>query len=459
MRLLIKGGRVIDPVHNVDDILDILIEDGKIVAIGERGQGSGEGKKPTVLTVGVSRAKAQSPSLQRGEESQPPAISRVIDASGLVVCPGFIDLHAHLREPGREDEETIATGTAAAARGGFTSVCCMANTEPVNDNQSVTEFILEKAKREGLVHVLPVGALSKDQKNEELAEIGELSRAGCVAISDDGQPVVNAELMRRAMEYTSMFNLPVISHCEDLNLSAGGVMHEGLISTELGLKGIPSVAEEVVVARDVTLAEMTGARLHIAHVSTAGSVRLIREAKARGVRVTAEVTPHHLALTDEAVRGFDTNFKMNPPLRSAQDQEALWEGLLDGTIDAIATDHAPHTAAEKEQEFDYAPFGVIGLETAVGVVLTVLVSKGILSLTEAVEKLSPNPAKVLGLSYKGHLGVGADADLTLIDLDREWRVDVTRFASKSRNSPFGGWRLCGIPVLTIVKGNVVWESF
>ncbi|MBI5167490.1 MAG: dihydroorotase [candidate division NC10 bacterium] len=443
MRLLIKGGRVIDPVHNVDDILDILIEGGKIIWISKVGDSS----QFTVNSKG-----------KKSVNSQPSTVDRVLDAKGLVVCPGFIDLHAHLREPGREDEETIATGTQAAARGGFTAVCAMPNTDPINDNQSVTEFILDKAKREGLVHVFPVGALSKGQKGEELAEIGDLYKAGCLAISDDGRPVMNAELMRHAMEYASMFNMQVISHCEDLNLSRDGVMHEGLVSTELGLRGVPAAAEEVMVARDLILAEMTGARLHLAHVSAAGSVRLIREAKARGVRITAEVTPHHLVLTEETVRGFNTNAKMNPPLRSAADREALWEGLHDGTIDAIATDHAPHALAEKDVEFDYAPFGIIGLETAVGIVLTVLVGKGALSLSEAIARFSTNPARILGLNNKGHLGVGADADLTILDLKREWRVDVSGFSSKSRNSPFDGWHLRGMPVLTLVEGKVVWEA-
>jgi dihydroorotase len=380
-----------------------------------------------------------------------------MDAAGLVVCPGLIDMHVHLRQPGREDKETIATGTLAAARGGFTAVCCMPNTDPVNDTRSVTEFILDTAKREGAVHVYPVGAISKGLRGEELAEIGELFESGCVAVSDDGRPVMNAELMRRAMEYAGMFDLPVISHCEDLHLSGKGVVHEGIVSTELGLCGIPSTSEAAMVARDILLAELTGGRLHVAHVSAAESVRLIREAKARGVRVSCEATPHHFALTEEAVRGFDTNAKMNPPLRSESDRQAILAGLRDGTIDVIATDHAPHTAQEKEQEFDVAPFGVIGSETALALTLSTLVASGTLSLNQAIAKLTSEPARILKLP-KGRIAEGADADLTIFDPDREWTVDTSGFASKSRNTPFHGWRLKGGTVATIVAGKVVWEA-
>jgi len=446
MRILIAGGRVIDPAGGVDEVVDLLIEDGRIIRIQKNGPGSG-------FQV-PSKGKAE-----RGKRRVEPGlqVDRVMDAAGLVVCPGLIDMHVHLRQPGREDKETIATGTLAAARGGFTAVCCMPNTDPVNDTRSVTEFILDTAKREGAVHVYPVGAISKGLRGEELAEIGELFESGCVAVSDDGRPVMNAELMRRAMEYAGMFDLPVISHCEDLHLSGKGVAHEGIVSTELGLCGIPSTSEAAMVARDILLAELTGGRLHVAHVSAAESVRLIREAKARGVRVSCEATPHHFALTDEAVRGFDTNAKMNPPLRSESDRQAILAGLRDGTIDVIATDHAPHTAQEKEQEFDVAPFGVIGSETALALTLTTLVASGTLSLNQAIAKLTSEPARILKLP-KGRIAEGADADLTIFDPDREWTVDTSGFASKSRNTPFHGWRLKGGTVATIVAGKVVWEA-
>ncbi|MGE5850691.1 MAG: dihydroorotase [Candidatus Methylomirabilota bacterium] len=427
MRTLIEGGRVIDPANTVDDVLDVLIEDGQIAAVGPK---------------------------HSARDAAPP--DRVLDARGKVVCPGFVDLHVHLREPGREDKETIATGTRAAARGGFTSVCCMPNTQPVNDNQSVTEFILDRAKREGSVNVFPVGAITKGQQGEELAEIGELVRAGCVAISDDGKPVMNAEIMRRALEYASMFGVPVIQHAEDLHLTGKGVMHEGLVSTELGMRGIPAASEAVIVARDLLLAELTGGHYHVAHITTAEALRLVRDAKGKGLRVTCEVCPHHFALTDEAVRTFSTNAKMSPPLRSARHLEAIKAGLRDGTIDAIATDHAPHTIQEKEQEFDYAPNGVIGLETAFGLTMTTLVEGEVLTLSQAIARLTCEPARIFNLP-KGTLSVGADADVTILDPAREWVVDVRRFASKSRNSPFHGWKLRGEVLATIVGGKVVWE--
>lgn len=427
MRTLIEGGRVIDPANTVDDVLDVLIEDGRIAAVGPK---------------------------HSARDAAPP--DRVLDARGKVVCPGFVDLHVHLREPGREDKETIATGTRAAARGGFTSVCCMPNTQPVNDNQSVTEFILDRAKREGSVNVFPVGAITKGQQGEELAEIGELVRAGCVAISDDGKPVMNAEIMRRALEYASMFGVPVIQHAEDLHLTGKGVMHEGLVSTELGMRGIPAASEAVIVARDLLLAELTGGHYHVAHITTAEALRLVRDAKGKGLRVTCEVCPHHFALTDEAVRTFSTNAKMSPPLRSARHLEAIKAGLRDGTIDAIATDHAPHTIQEKEQEFDYAPNGVIGLETAFGLTMTTLVEGEVLTLSQAIARLTCEPARIFNLP-KGTLSVGADADVTILDPAREWVVDVRRFASKSRNSPFHGWKLRGEVLATIVGGKVVWE--
>lgn len=427
MRILIEGGRVVDPANTVDAVLDVLIEDGRIAAVGP---------------------------LRSARDAAPP--DRVLDARGKVVCPGFVDLHVHLREPGREDKETIATGTRAAARGGFTSVCCMPNTHPVNDNQSVTEFILDRAKREGSVNVFPVGAITKGQQGEELAEIGELVRAGCVAISDDGKPVMNAEVMRRALEYAGMFGIPVVQHAEDLHLTGKGVMHEGLVSTELGLRGIPAASEAVIVARDLLLAELAGSHYHVAHITTAEAVGLVRDAKAKGLKVTCEVCPHHFALSDDAVRNFNTNAKMSPPLRSTRHVEAIKAALRDGTIDAIATDHAPHTLQEKEQEFDYAPNGIIGLETAFGLTVTMLVEGEVLSLSQAIARLTCEPARVFSLP-KGTLSVGVDADVTIVDPTREWVVDVKSFASKSRNSPFHGWKLRGEVLATIVGGKVVWE--
>ena len=439
MRFLIRGGRVIDPASGVDGVMDLLVEEGVIRRVGAPGNA---GKPRRAAPGGTAPEQAD----------------RVIEAKGLVVCPGLIDMHVHLREPGREDEETIASGATAAARGGFTGIACMPNTEPPNDSASVTEFILEQAAKHGGVRVYPIGAISKGRKGEELAEIGELVAAGCVGISDDGSPVASAGLMRRAMEYATMFDIPVIPHCEELTLSQGGVMHEGVVSTQLGLKGIPGVAEAVEVARDLLLAEFTGVRLHLCHLSAAESVRAIREAKARGVKVTVEVTPHHLALTDDAVRGFSTNTKMNPPLRSAEDQAALREALADGTIDAIATDHAPHALAEKEQEYDAAPFGVTGLETCLGVVLTELYHGKVLSLPQIVERMSVAPARILGLKGRGSLAPGTEADVTLFDPEREWVVEAKGMASKSKNSPFLGWKLKGAPVMTIVGGKVVWEA-
>lgn len=433
MGLVIRGGRVIDPASGLDDVLDVLVDEGQILQVGKTVQSTGPGKNKKSET-------------------------RIIDARGKIVTPGLIDLHVHLREPGREDEETIASGTAAAARGGFTSICCMPNTEPVNDTASVTEYIREQAEKVGRVHVFPIGCISREQKGEELTEIGDLVAAGCIGLSDDGKPVMNAELMRRAMEYATMFDLPLLPHCEDLALSAGGVMHEGRVSTELGLKGIPSAAEAVMVGRDILLSEYTGAHVHICHVSTVESTRLIREAKARGVRVSGEATPHHLILTDEAVRGFDTNAKMNPPLRSAEDVTALREGLIDGTLEVIATDHAPHAHAEKEMEFDYAPFGIIGLETALGLILTEFYHTGLLTLPMIVARMAVDPARILKLKHKGTLAPGADADITILDPDREWIVEEKDVQSKSRNSPFIGWKLKGQATMTIVAGRVVWEA-
>lgn len=426
MRILIAGGRVIDPANKRDAVLNVLIEDGRVAEV------SSPGAHPA------------------------PAADRVLDARGKVVCPGFVDLHVHLREPGREDMETIATGTRAAARGGFTSVCCMANTTPVNDNQSVTDFIIDRARRDGAVHVFPIGAISKNMQGEELAEIGELIGAGCVAISDDGKPVMNAELMRRALEYSTLFRIPVIQHAEDVHLTGKGVMHEGRVSTELGFKGIPAASESVIVARDLLLAELTGGHYHIAHVSTAEAIQLVREAKMKGLRVTCEAAPHHFALTDEAVRSFDTNAKMSPPLRSDRHVEAVKAGLRDGTVDAIATDHAPHTIQDKEVEFDYAANGIIGLETAFGLTVSTLVDGEVLTLPQAIARLTSEPARIFGLS-KGTLSIGADADVTVVDPTREWTVDISKSASKSRNSPFHGWKLRGQVLASIVAGKIAWE--
>jgi len=421
MKIVIANGHVIDPANKVDGKLDLLIADGKIAKIGATG------------------------SISSGD-------AKVVDAAGKLVVPGLIDMHVHLREPGFEYKETISTGTAAAKAGGFTSVCCMPNTNPVNDNRSVTEFILSQAAKEASARVFPIGAITKGSKGEELAEMGELQAAGCVAVSDDGRPVMNAAIMRRAMEYARVFDLLVISHCEDSSLSDKGVMNEGFVSTELGLRGIPRSAEDVMTARDISLAELTNGRVHIAHVSTAGSVDLLRAAKARGVKVTAETCPHYFTLTDDAVRGYTTMAKMNPPLRTAGDVAAIRAGLKDGTIDVIATDHAPHGMDEKSGEFDYAPFGIVGLETALGLSLQ-LVKDKVLTLQEVICKLSLNPALVLKIG-KGTLQAGADADITLIDPDLEWTVDSSLFRSKSKNTPFNGWKLTGRAVQTIVGGRV-----
>ncbi|OGW41482.1 MAG: dihydroorotase [Nitrospirae bacterium GWD2_57_8] len=421
MNILIKNGHVVDPANKVDEKLDILISGNRIAGIGKPGSIGSEG-------------------------------AQVMDASGKVVVPGLIDMHVHLREPGYEYKENIATGTAAAKAGGFTSLCCMPNTNPVNDTGSVTEFILSQAAKSGGARVYPVGAVTKGSKGEELAEMGELHGSGCVAVSDDGRPVMNGAIMRRAMEYSKIFGIPVLSHCEDANLSAKGVMNEGALSTELGLRGIPSAAEDSMTARDIFLAELTGCRLHLCHVSTKGAVALIREAKARGLAVTAETCPHYFTLTDEAVRGYNTMAKMNPPLRTAEDVQAIKEGLRDGTIDVIATDHAPHGMDEKTVEFEYAPFGIVGLETALGLSLR-LVQEGVLSLTDLVRKMSLNPAVILKIN-RGTLSSGAEADITIIDPDLEWTVDAAVFKSRSRNTPFDGWKLKGRAVQTIMGGRV-----
>jgi dihydroorotase len=426
VRLLVKGGRVVDPSRDRDEPADVLILDGRIAEVGKR-------------------------VAARGAE--------VLDADGLVVCPGFIDLHVHLREPGREDKETIASGTRAAAAGGFTAVCAMPNTDPVNDTAGITRAILEKARADGAVRVYPIGAITRGSKGEELAEYGDLREAGCVAVSDDGRPVASARMMRRALEYASAFDLTVIDHCEDPTLSQGASMNEGPVSTLLGLRGAPAASEAIVVERDVMLAELTGGRVHIAHLSAARSVDAVRRGKARGVRVTAEATPHHLLLTDEAVResAYDTATKMNPPLRAEEDRLAVIEGLRDGTIDCIATDHAPHTVDDKKVEYDQAAFGIVGLETAVSLCLDRLVRPGLLTLPQLVRLLSTGPAGVLALPG-GTLDAGAPGDLTLLDLDRRVTVDPARFQSKGRNTPFGGFSLRGAPAATIVGGRVAWKA-
>lgn len=424
MKLLVKGGRVIDPANEYTQVADILVEDGKVSAVG--------------------------PGIKAGG-------AEIIDIKGKLVLPGFIDMHVHLREPGLEAKETISSGTRAAARGGFTSVACMPNTKPVIDSRALVEFIRSRSAVDGVVNVFPIGAVTKGSAGSELAEIGDMKMAGAVAVSDDGRPVMNAQVMRLAMEYARMFDIPVISHCEDLNLVAEGVMNEGYYSTIYGLKGISRIAEEVMVARDIMLAELTGAKVHIAHISTTGSVELVRMAKKKGIAVTAEATPHHFTLIEEVVGSYDTSTKVNPPLRSAEDVRAIKEGLRDGTIDVIATDHAPHTIEEKDVEYNYAPFGLVGLETAIGLAFRELVNPGILTVDELVRKMSCNPARVLGLN-KGHLGVGADADITVVDPGFSEVVEAERFASKGKNSPFIGWELVGLPVLTIVGGRIVMRD-
>jgi len=450
--LLLTGGRVIDPANNLDATTDLLIINDRIAAIG-----------PT--------AGAQTPN----------DVER-LDAGGLVICPGLIDLHVHLREPGQTAKETIATGLAAAARGGFTSVVCMPNTSPAIDNAGTVALIRERAVREGGVNVFVTGAITKGIAGEELAPIGGLKRAGVVAITDDGHCIQNNDLMRRACEYAKMFDLPLMDHCQDYSLVTDGVMHEGYWSTALGLRGWPSAGEEMIVARNILLAELTGANIHCQHLSAAGSVKLLREAKKRGVSISGEACPHHFTLTDAAVAGsekfwgtdgrgvfgfessarrfpewpsYDTNFKMNPPLRSVQDREAILEGLADGTIEILCSDHAPHCNYEKEVEFDYAPFGITGLETELALSLMQLVHTGRLSLSQMIAKYTVNPARLLNLN-KGTLSFGADADVTIIDLDCEWSFDRSVTASKSLNNPFHGWPLKGKAVATIVNGKKVW---
>jgi dihydroorotase len=421
-RLLIKNGRIVDPSSGFDAIADLALEDGRVAGMG----------------AGLDFANAE-----------------VYDASGLVVTPGFIDIHVHLREPGIEHAETIETGARAAAAGGFTSICCMPNTVPVNDNATVTSYIVDRG-RQSAVHVFPIGAITKGSAGEELAEIHSMKKAGIVAISDDGRPVMNARVMRRAMEFARSLDLPVIDHCEDLNLSAGGDMHEGLTSTRLGLRGIPASSEDVMVARDILLAKSTGARFHVAHISSRNSVAMVAHAKKLGLAVTCEATPHHFAITDTDVASYDSNYKMKPPLRSGCDVEAVIEGIVSGAVDAIATDHAPHPGSEKMQEFEKCPFGILGLETALGLSLEKLVHSGRISLGALVALFTTGPAQVLKLD-RGTLAVGALADVTIFSTSLEWTYDVNQSFSKSRNSPFHGRTFRGGPMATIVAGKIVWR--
>lgn len=424
-RLVIKNGRVIDPATRHDGIADIVVEAGRIAAVA-----------PNIETAGAE----------------------VFDATGLVVTPGFIDMHVHLREPGFEHAETIETGSRAAAAGGFTSICCMPNTAPVNDSPTVTSYIIERARRHAIVNVFPIGAITKGSAGEELAAIGSMKHAGVVAISDDGRPVMNARVMRRAMETAKSFGLPVIDHCEDLNLSAGGDMHEGLESVRLGLRGIPGASEDVMVARDILLSEVTGCRFHVAHISATNSVGMVAYAKAKGLSVTCEVTPHHFALADCEAIPYDSNYKMKPPLRGRRDVNAVIEGLMNGAIDAIATDHAPHAGDDKMQELEKCPFGIIGLETAIGLSLELLVHSGKISLAKLIELYTTGPARVVGLdATRGRLAPGLPADITILDTGLPWTYDVNSSLSKSRNSPFHGRSFIGGPVATIVDGVFVWQ--
>ncbi|MEW6026657.1 MAG: dihydroorotase [Planctomycetota bacterium] len=417
--ILIKNGRIIDPANK---LANVFIENGKI------------------KSVGAKTAKA----------------AKTIDAKGLIVTPGLIDMHVHLREPGKEDEETIASGAAAAIHGGFTSVACMPNTDPAIDNEASAEFVYLQAKRAGKANVFPIGAVTKGRKGEEISEMGQLFRGGAVGFSDDGAPIKSAEVVRRALEYSKMFDKPIIDHCEDLDLIREGTMNEGSVSVTLGLVGMPPVSEEIMVYRDIALAKMTNGKLHIAHISTKRAVELVRQAKKDGIRVTAEVTPHHLTLTDEYVKtsGFNTNYKVNPPLRTKSDVEALRAGLKDGIIDAIASDHAPHSEEEKDVEYNVAPFGIVGMETLLPVVLTELVHKKVITLNQLVASLTVNPARILGIP-KGTLSIGADADITLIDISKEWTIDPAKFRSKSRNCPFAGWKVKGKAVGAIVNGQII----
>jgi dihydroorotase len=426
MRLLIANGYLVDPSQGQNSGKNLLIEDGRVAGLLDRSEGVPEG-------------------------------ASVLDATGLVVAPGFIDMHVHLREPGQEYKETIATGAAAAVAGGWTSVCAMPNTDPVNDSPAVTRFIIEQAQRAASANVFPIGSVTKGSRGAELSEMGEMKSAGIVAVSDDGRPVPSAGMMRRAMEYARGFDLTVVDHCEDHSLARGGAMHEGHWSLLLGLRGMPAAAEEMDAVRDCALAELTGARVHLAHLSTKGALAAVRRAKERGLPVTCEVAPHHWALTDEAVEGFDTNTKMNPPLRSPTHVAAIMEALSDGTIDAIATDHAPHHADEKALEYDKAPFGITGLETAVGLALDRLVHQGIINLERLVQLCSVNPARIFNLADRGSLRPGAWGDVTILDPELSWTFDAAKAKSRSRNTPFDGWKMRGAVVATLVAGRVLYK--
>ena len=426
--LLLRGGRVIDPSQDIDAVVDVVILDGKVDRIGRVGE------------IGESGRRVET-----------------LDCAGFVVAPGFIDVHCHLREPGREEVETIATGARAAAAGGFTAVCAMPNTDPVTDNQAAVGFVVQQAQRAAAARVYPIGAITIGQKGEALAEFGEMVGAGAVAVSDDGRPVVSAQLMRTALEYARTFGIPVADHCEEPTLARGGAMNEGVASARLGLKGVPGEAEEIMVIRDILLARRTGGHVHLCHLSTAGSVELLRWGKERGIRVTAEVCPHHLSLTEEAVLGYNTNAKMNPPLRTSRDVEALREAVRDGTIDVIATDHAPHHYDEKEREFADAPNGIVGLETALGVIVTSLVEPGIIDVGQLVDRMAVAPARVFNLGG-GTLRPGSVADVTVFDPSAQWPVAPTRFQSKGRNTPYAGHRLRGRAEYTIVDGRVVYGA-
>ncbi len=428
--LRISNGRVIDPSQGIDQVTDLWIRDETILGIGELRELTQPGSPPT---------------------------DRVIDAQDKIICPGLIDMHVHLREPGREEDETIATGTAAALAGGVTSVACMPNTEPALDSQASAEFVYLQAARAGNANVFPVGAITKGRQGQELAEIGGLVEGGAVAFTDDGSPVVSAEIMRRALEYCRMFNKAVLSHAEDLELTKGGVMHEGFESMRLGLRGMPAAAEEVMVHRDIILAELTGGRLHILHVSTAGSVELIRQARRRGVQVSGEATPHHFTLTDKCLRTFDSNYKMAPPLRTDQDVQAVIAGLKDGTLEVIATDHAPHAPEKKMRELDQAPNGIIGLETLLPICVMSLIEPGHLTWPQLIEKLTVNPARILGID-RGTLKPGAKADVSIIDPKAEWTIDANLFRSKSRNCPFAGWKVRGRAHAVLLNGQVKYSA-
>lgn len=426
MKLLIANGHLIDPVEGLNSGKNLLIEDGRVSGLLSPGEGIPEGVE-------------------------------VFDATGLIVAPGFIDMHVHLREPGHEYKETIASGAAAAVAGGWTSICAMPNTDPINDSPAVTRFIIEQAERASLANVFPIGAITKGSTGTELSEMGEMKSAGIVAVSDDGRPVPSAGMMRRAMEYARGFGLTVIDHCEDKSLAAGGVMHEGRWSLILGLKGMPAAAEEMDAVRDCALAELTGAHVHLAHISTRGAIEAVRRAKKQGLFVTCEAAPHHWALSDEAVEGYDTNTKMSPPLRSRDHIEAIMEALTDGTIDAIATDHAPHHADEKALEYDRAPFGITGLETGIGLALDRLVHEGVIDLKRLVELCSVNPARIFNLEDRGTLRKGAWGDVTILDPELSWTFDASKSKSKSRNTPFDGVTMRGAVVATFVGGRLVFQ--